>query len=96
MSMRVHIEFLGLSRFAAGAKEITIDVDEGTSFLDIVRMLGSRYPDMIGNIIRPDGETLHPPNILNLNAKRMIQPHQMDEGPSDGDRIILMSVSAGG
>jgi hypothetical protein len=51
---------------------------------------------MIGNVIQPDGDTLQTPNIFNLNAKRMIQASQMDGSPSDGDRIILMSVSAGG
>jgi molybdopterin converting factor small subunit len=94
--MRIQMEFLGLSRFAAGVKEIALDLEEGTTFRDIVRMLATRYPAMIGNVIQPDGETLQLPNILNLNAKRMIQANQMDDGPSDGDRIILMSVSAGG
>ena len=94
--MRVQVEFLGLSRFAAGVKEIALDLEEGTTFRDIVRMLGTRYPAMIGNVIQPDGETLQAPNILNHNAKRMIQTSQMDDSPSDGDRIILMSMSAGG
>ena len=94
--MRVRVELLGLSRFAAGVKEITLDLEEDTTFRDIVRMLGARYPEMIGNVIQPDGETLQTPNIFNLNAKRMIQAGQMDDGPSDGDRIILMSISAGG
>jgi len=94
--MRIQVELLGLSRFAAGAKEITLDLKEGTTFRDLVRLLGSRYPAMIGNVIQPDGETLQAPNIFNLNARRMIEASQMDESPSDGDRIILMSVSAGG
>ncbi|MBN1815629.1 MAG: MoaD/ThiS family protein [Anaerolineae bacterium] len=94
--MHVHLELFGLSRIAAGVKELSLELEEGTTFRDIVRLLSTRYPDMIGNVISPDGETLHPPNIFNLNAKRMIQPNQMDECPSDGDRIILMSVSAGG
>ncbi len=94
--MRIHVEFLGLSRLAAGAREIALDLEEDTTFRDIVRMLGTRYPKMIGNVIQPDGETLQTPNIFNLNAKRMIQASQMDGSPSDGDRIILMSVSAGG
>lgn len=94
--MRIHVDFLGLSRLAAGVKEIALDLEEGTTFRDIVRTLGTRYPKMIGNVIQPDGETLQTPNILNLNAKRMIQVSQMDDSPSDGDRIILMSISAGG
>ena len=94
--MRIHVELLGLSRLAAGVKEIALDLEEGTTFRDIVRMLATRYPKMIGNVIQPDGETLQTPNILNLNARRMIQASQMDDSPSDGDRIILMSISAGG
>jgi molybdopterin converting factor small subunit len=94
--MRVHMEFLGLSRLAAGVKEITLDMEKGTTFRDIVRLLGTQYPAMIGDVIQPNGETLQTPNILNQNAKRMIQPDQMDDSPDEGDRIILMSVSAGG
>jgi molybdopterin converting factor small subunit len=94
--MHVHVELFGLSRIAAGTKELSLELEQATTFRDIVRLLSTKYPDMIGNVINPDGETLHPPNIFNLNAKRMIKPNQMGECPSDGDRIILMSVSAGG
>ena len=96
VAVRIHLEFLGLSRLAAGTKEITLDLEDSTTFRDIVRMLGTRYPDMIGNVIQPDGETLQAPNIFNLNARRMIQTSQMNDSPGDGDRIIVMSVSAGG
>jgi molybdopterin converting factor small subunit len=94
--MRIQVEFLGVSRLETGVKEMALDVDKGATFRDIVRMLGTRYPALIGNVIQPDGETLQAPNILNHNAKRMVQVTQMDDGPSDGDRIILMSMSAGG
>jgi molybdopterin converting factor small subunit len=94
--MRIQVEFLGLSRLAAGVKETTLELEKGTTFRDIVRTLGTRYPAMIGNVIQPDGETLQVPNIFNRNARQMIQASQMDDSPSDGDRIILMSISAGG
>jgi len=96
VALRVHVEFLGLARLAAGVKEVTLDLEDDTMFRDIVRILGTRYPAMIGNVIQRDGETLQRPNILNLNAKRMIQPDGMNDRPSDGDRVILMSISAGG
>ena len=94
--MRVHLELLGLPRLIAGVKEISLDVEENATFRDVVRILGNKYPKMIGSIIQPDGETLHPPNIFNFNARRMIQTSQMDDSLNDGDRIILMSMSAGG
>jgi molybdopterin converting factor small subunit len=94
--MKIQVEFLGLSRLVTGIKETSLDLEEGATFRDIVRMLGTTYPALIGNVIQPSRETLQEPNIFNLNARRMIQANQMDRGPSDGDRVILMSMSAGG
>ncbi|MBN1640175.1 MAG: MoaD/ThiS family protein [Anaerolineae bacterium] len=94
--MRVQIELLGLSRLVTGKREVSLDVEPGTTFRDIVRMLADQYPQMIGNVIRPDRVTLQEPNILNLNAKQMVQAAQMGHSPGENDRIILMSMSAGG
>ena len=94
--MRIQVEFLGLSRLVSGEKEVSLDVDPGTTFRDIVQLLATKYPGMIGNVIRPDRATLQEPNIFNLNARQMIQSGQMDDAPGENDRIILMSMSAGG
>ncbi len=94
--MRVQIELLGLARLVSGERKVSLDIEPGTTFRDIVRMLAGKYPEMIGNVIRPDRATLQEPNIFNLNARRMIQAAQMDESPGENDRIILMSMSAGG
>jgi molybdopterin converting factor small subunit len=94
--MRVHVELFGLSRLIAGEKEITLTLDEGATFRHAVRALVRKYPEMIGDVVQADGETMQSPNILNLDGRRMIQPHQMAESLSDGDRIIVMSMSAGG
>jgi hypothetical protein len=94
--MRVQIELLGLSRLVTGQREISLDLEADATFRDIVRTLADTYPQMIGNVIRPDRATLQEPNIFNLNARRMVQAAQMDESPGENDRIILMSMSAGG
>ena len=94
--MRVQLEFLGLSRLATGLKATTMELEEGATFNDLVRLLAASYPDLIGNVIQSDGETLQPPNVFNLNTRQMIQEAQMNTSPKDGDLIILMSLSAGG
>ena len=94
--MRVHMEFLGLSRLATGLKTTLLELDEGATFNDVVRVLAAAYPALIGNVIQSDGETLQAPNVFNLNTRQMIQEAQMNTSPSDGDRVILMSMSAGG
>jgi molybdopterin converting factor small subunit len=94
--MQVQIEFLGLARLVTGERELSFMVEEGTTYRDLVGLLAEKYPQMIGNVIRPDRATLQEPNIFNLNARRMIQAKQMDESINADDRIILMSMSAGG
>jgi hypothetical protein len=106
--MQVRVELLGLSRLVTGQKEVLLDLDGKATYRDVVRALSDTYPALIGNVIQSDRESLQAPNIFNLNARRMIQSKQMDNrladelGPRDelhrsqGDRIILMSMSAGG
>ena len=94
--MRVQLEFLGLSRLATGLKRTSLDIQEGATFNDLVRVLAAQYPALIGNVIQSDGKTLQAPNIFNLNTRQMIQEAHMNTSPSDGDLIILMSMSAGG
>ena len=94
--VHIHVELLGISRLIAGTKVVSLDLEYGASFRDVVRALSIKCPALIGDVIHPNGETLHPPHIFNLNAKRMIQENQMDECLDDGDRITLMSILAGG
>ncbi len=94
--MRIQVELLGLSRLVAGTKQVALDLEEGATYRDVVRVLGNMYPALIGNVIQPDEQSLQAPNIFNLNARQMIQSGQMGNRLSDGDRVILMSMSAGG
>ncbi len=94
--MQVLMEFTGIPRIVTGEKQVSLELRDGATFREIVRLLGTRYPKMVGEVLQADGETLQPSNMLNLNGRRMVQPAQMDEAPSDGDRLILMSILAGG
>jgi hypothetical protein len=94
--LSVDIELLGIPRLITGVKVLRLDVEKGATFRDIVRVLGDTYPALIGDVIQPDGETLYPPHILNLNGQRMVQEGQMGESPNDGDQITLMAILAGG
>lgn len=94
--MEVNVEFAGLSRVITHDRSLSLTLDSDTTYRDILHMLADRYPDLVGNVIHPSRESLQSSNMLNLNGKHMISPNQMNKSPSDGDRIILMSVLAGG
>ncbi len=94
--MNVLVEFGGVSRFLTKARDLPLEVPEGTTFRKIIFLLGERYPVLLGQVIHPDGDRLYASNMLNLNGRYMIREDQLDDAPQDGDRLILMSVLAGG
>jgi len=91
---KVVVEFYGTARQVTGQKDVTIELEEGGTFRDVVRALAARYPELVGNVIQPGGEELQMPNMFNVNALRVV--HDLDTQPQDGDRILLMFVTAGG
>jgi hypothetical protein len=96
MDMNISIEFAGLSRVLTGARQVSLDLEDDVTFQDIVRILADKYPTLVGKVIQPDDKGLYPSNLFSLNGQRMIQENQMDQSPGEGDRVILMSILAGG
>jgi molybdopterin converting factor small subunit len=96
VSMRVYIEFFGLSRLITGKKSEIVDFIEGTTFRDVVRQLGRSYPGLIGDVIQPGQDALQPPNVFHLKDGHFIKQDQLDQTLKPNDQIVLMSLSAGG
>jgi len=94
--MQVNVEFSGVSRVLTRTRKISVDLKADATFCDLLHALGKRHPELMGEVINPADYSLEGANMLNLNGERMLQPEQMDASPQDGDRIILMSVLAGG
>ena len=94
--MRVHVEFLGVSRLGTGTKEKCFDLQEGASFRELVQLLAGSYPALIGDVIQPQLDELQAPNRLLIKGNRFLKQDQMDDKLDDGDRVVLMSLSVGG
>lgn len=94
--MQIQIEFLGLSRLITGEKKQTIDFTDGDTFRELVRQLGSTYPDLIGEVIQPGQDGLQSPNVFHSKDEHFIKQDQLDQNLKPNDHIVLMSLSAGG
>ncbi len=94
--MQVLVEFLGVSRVLTRTQKLSLDLKSDATFQDILHLLGERHPELFGDVINPVDYSLEGANMFNLNGEHMLQPDQMDDSPNDGDRLILMSVLAGG
>ncbi len=94
--MNILVEFVGVSRVLTGEQNLTLPLAPDSSYRDVIRQLGARFPALIGQVIALDGETLLPENQIALNGKRMLQISEMDASPAEGERLTFMSILAGG
>lgn len=94
--MKVSVEFNGIFRILTKTSHLTLDLAPGTTFREIITRLSERYPELSGEVLDSDDGALIDSNGLSLNGKRMIQPADLDDAPQEGDRLIFMSVLAGG
>jgi molybdopterin converting factor small subunit len=94
--MEITIEFVGISRMITKKSRLNLTLEEGTTYQDIVKLLAHKFPKLVGQMIEPKEFSLYPSNMFSLNGERMIKPDEMGKKVKDGDRLILMSILAGG
>ncbi len=95
-NIQVLVEFTGISRLLTGETEYQLHLADGAVILDVVRVIGRKFPPLVGEVIEKNGETLIPTNLFSVNGKQILNENQMHYQPKDGDRLILLSLLAGG
>jgi hypothetical protein len=94
--LQVKVEFNALTKQIAGIPEIYLSLPVKSTYRDVVRELGKRFPEMIGIIIAPDGETFLSSNLFAIDGDLANPAMLMDLSPADGECIQLLSVITGG
>ena len=94
--MQIVIEFTGAAREIIHRKEITLNLDDQSTYKQVIRYLGNQFPQLIGLVIAQDGQTLLSSNMLVINGDLTTPAMIISEHPKDGDRLILMSLISGG
>lgn len=91
---RYIVELFGIPRQLARATEVELELPPGATFGEAVAALGRKVPALMGRVIAEDGTSLIEPYALNLNGRAFVQSLEVRLGA--GDRIVLMTRSAGG
>lgn len=94
--MQVLVEFTGISRVLTSQQERTLTLEEGATLQDVVRTLAREYPVLVGDVIQADRESLIATNLFSLNGKKILHENDTQFQPQDGDKLILLSLLAGG
>ncbi|MDO9121818.1 MAG: MoaD/ThiS family protein, partial [Anaerolineaceae bacterium] len=94
--MKITIEFTGITKSITQASDIEFNVPQSFTYRDLVKMLAVKYPAMLGLIIDPEGENFLSSNMFVINGNLEFPAMMLDQSPSDGEHISLMSVITGG
>ena len=94
--MQVNIEFTGISSVLTGQKGCSLSLNAGDTIREVVIELARLFPVMVGEVIEKDGKTLIPTNLFSLNGKKILHENDLQFQPQDGDKLILLSLLAGG
>jgi len=95
-AIQLQIEFTGISRVLTGRDELTLSIPGGSSVEQVITSLGDRFPELVGQIIYPNGKDLIPTNLFSLNGEKILRENDKTYSPKQGDKLILLSILSGG
>jgi molybdopterin converting factor small subunit len=89
-----YVELLGPARLQAGCKQLRLDIADSLTVPELVHALGEMCPALAGPVLNVEGGMLVDGYILNRNGRDFLTDPAEIIRP--GDRLLLMSGSAGG
>lgn len=85
--------YCGLARRLSKETSVEIEVNDGATLRDVGAALARKFPAFLGQLIVPETHDLVEPHFFHVNGRRATS---MDMPVQEGDRILLMTVTAGG
>ena len=92
MGGTVHVELLGVARFLARREVLEIDVPATVPLADFARRVAAEAPALVGNVLGEEG-TLIAGHVFARGSGLL---RDAEDPIHPGDRLMLLSTSAGG
>lgn len=92
MSKKVAVELIGLARRHVGQDTVTVSVQEGATWRDVIGALAEASPALVGKVVSEDGRTLLGSYVLNLGGRRSIYDLDEEATVEAGARLSLLDV----
>ena len=90
MSKKVTIELTGPARILAGRKEVSITVEDGVTWRDVIAALAQISPALVGEAVTKDRRGLIGSYILNLGGRRTIHDLDAEAKLEESDHLALL------
>jgi len=92
--MKLTVEFYsGLALRLSKEKAASIEVGDNATLRDVSAALAQKFPAFLGALIVPETYELVSPHLFNIHGQAVAS---LDTKPEEGERILLLSVTAGG
>jgi len=91
---RVTVRLFAEYQQAAGTMELTLDLPEGATVLDLARRLEEMYPKLRGRLVQGD-RLSDEPRVL-VNGRNIEWLEREKTVLRDGDRVAFFPPAAGG
>jgi hypothetical protein len=92
----IEVVFTGAAREITKEKSIRIVLDDQSTYRNVIGILASRFPGLVGTLISADQRSLLSANLFNRNGEEPVMPDHMDLCPQDGERIVMLYFIVGG
>ena len=89
----VEVELLGVARLVSRRETVTVTVSGPTALAEFTRALAEELPALVGVVLAEDG-ALIAGHVLTRNGTDLLRAP--DELIYPGDRLLLLSTTAGG
>ena len=94
--MRVVVEFTGVARMLTEQSSVDLELAPNDTLQQVIISLARQFPALIGEVFEKGGDSLIPTNVFSLNGEKIIHENELTFKPEDGDKLILLSLLAGG
>lgn len=90
MAIEVTIELTGPAQLSARRKDVSIAVEGGATWRDVIAALAREVPVLVGKAITEDRRGLIWPYLLNLGGRKAIMDLDEKAQLKEGDRLSLL------
>ena len=88
-----YVELLGPARLQAGLKHLSVEITTPTTIPELIFALAEACPALVGPVLDLTRGRLAEGHVLNRNGRDFLKDRDLIQ---PGDRLLLMSSSAGG
>ncbi len=92
MCTEVIVELPGLARVQSDRKEVSLTVEGGMTWRDVIAALAQPLPALVGQVITDDGRDLIGDYMLSWEGRRTIRDLDQVAKLEEGDRIMLLDI----